>query len=161
MSTLKPRPGRNLWPLGIIFAFVLFVGGTVGLIVMASLHSEELVSADYYAQELRYQQQMERQDRARALPEPARIAYDAATQTITITLPPLQASQHPTGTIQLYRPSAAGQDRKLELKLDAAGRQILSVRELSPGLWRVRVNWTCEGQDYAAEQKVVLKRDAS
>lgn len=160
MSPLKPRSRRNLWPLGILLAFVLFVGGTVSLIVMASLHSEELVSADYYEQELRYQQQMERQDRAQALPDQARVAYDAPTQTITITLPLLQASQHPTGTIQLYRPSAAGQDRKLDLELDAAGRQILSARELSPGLWRVRVNWTCEGQDYAAEQKVVLKRDA-
>ncbi len=161
MNPATSYAGRNLWPLGILVAFALFAIGTVGLIVMASFHNPELVSADYYAQELDYQQHLERAGRAQALPDPARVAYDIATQTIAITLPPGQAAQHPAGSIQLYRPSAAGQDRRLELKLDATGRQVFSARELSPGLWRVRVTWACAGRDYELEQKVVLKRDVS
>jgi len=43
---MKPTP--NLWPLGIIAAFVIFISGTISLVVMASSHKAELVSDNYY-----------------------------------------------------------------------------------------------------------------
>ncbi len=69
---------RNLWPLGIIAAFVVFFAGTAGLIVMACAQKVDLVSADYYEQELRFQKRINGLDHAKELGERASVVYDGA-----------------------------------------------------------------------------------
>ena len=56
---------RNFWPFGIIAAFVIFISGTVGLIVMAATQKEDLVSDHYYEQELQYQNRVDSMGRQR------------------------------------------------------------------------------------------------
>src|SRR2546426_10088696 len=102
------KPTRNLWPLGIIGAFAVFIARTASLIVLACSHRGDLVSADYYEQEIKFQSQMDRLDRAHRLEQKAFVAYNASKQCITISVP-AEAGGHPiTGDVQLYRPSTAG-----------------------------------------------------
>jgi nitrogen fixation protein FixH len=150
------KPSRNLWPLGIILTFALFFAGTVGLIVMAFSQKVDLVSADYYEQELKFQGRIDRVERTRRAATQAAVAYDAARRCITVSLPAEQARHGVTGRIELYRPSAAGLDRAVELAPDAQGVQRLDAAGLAPGLWKVRVSWTVEKQDYFLDQKVVV-----
>jgi hypothetical protein len=42
------------------------------------------------------------------------------------------------------------------LEVDAAGRQSLDARDLRPGLWKVRIQWAVDGQEYFTDQSVVL-----
>ena len=149
------NPTRNLWPTGIIVACALFVAGTAGLIVMACAQKDDLVRADYYEQELRYQSQIDRVERTRLAAAQAAVTYDNAKRCLTIALPPAQAARPITGTIHLYRPSAGALDRSLQLKVDANGLQSLDAASLTPGLWKVRVSWTVDNQDYYLDQKVV------
>jgi hypothetical protein len=97
----------NLWPFGIILTFVVFISGTIGLVVMACMHSTELVNANYYDQEIKYQAHIDSQ--ARAEQAGATVSYDKTARHIVITLP---AKQSVTGQIQLYRPSASGLDKE-------------------------------------------------
>jgi hypothetical protein len=129
--------------------------------VMACLQKADLVSKDYYEQELRFQGQIDRAERTRREASQAAVAYDAADQHITVSLPPGQARGKLSGNIELYRPSAAGLDRAVKLEPDANGVQRLDASNLAPGLWKVRVSWTVEKQDYYLEQKVVLGAKAS
>jgi hypothetical protein len=147
---------RNLWPLGIIVTFVLFITGTVGLIVMACSQRADLVSADYYEKELNFQGQIDRVERTRRAASQASVAYDVAGNCITISLPGNRAQLEVTGRIELYRPSASGMDRTVKLEPDANGVQRLDATGLAPGLWKVRVSWTVEHQDYFLDQKVVV-----
>lgn len=150
------RPPRNLWPVAIIGFFAVFIVWIAGFIVFSTFHRVDLVSPDYYAQELRHQEQIDRRERAQALPDRVRITYDAARQNLTLTLPIEHALLQPVGVIHFYRPSAAGLDQKRPLDVGSDGRQVLDARQLDPGLWRVRVQWTVEGRDYFAEQEVVI-----
>lgn len=145
---------RNLWPLGIILAFALFIPATLALVVVACLNRNELVTQDYYEQEIRYQEHMERAGRARLLP--ASVVFDASRQSIQIALPSEHVQQGLTGSIQLYRPSNAALDRELPLAADARGGQIIDARSLHPGLWKIRVSWMANGQSYVIEQKMIL-----
>ena len=77
------KTSRNLWPLCIIVTFVLFFAGTVGLIVMACSQKVDLVSADYYEQELKFQSRIDRVERTRRAATQATAAYDAARRSIT------------------------------------------------------------------------------
>ena len=79
------KPPRNLWPLGIILTFVVFISGTVGLVVMACLHNTELVNANYYDQEIKYQARIDSE--ARAQQAGATVSYDSAARHIVISLP--------------------------------------------------------------------------
>ena len=147
---------RNLWPIGIILACALFVAGTAGLIVMACAQKNDLVRPDYYEQELRYQSQIDRVQRTHLAAALATVTYDSAKHCITIALPSAQAARPITGTIHLYRPSAAALDRSFPLKVDANGLQSLDAAGLAPGLWKVRVSWTVDNQAYYLDQKVVV-----
>ena len=148
------KPQRNLWPLGIILTFVVFISGTIGLVVMACMHSTELVNANYYDQEIKYQSRIDSQTRAQELGASA--AYDAVARHIVISLPRLPAEKNVTGQIQLYRPSAAGLDKEFKLEPAANGTQTLDAAGLQPGLWKIRVSWNAEGRDYFIDQKIII-----
>jgi hypothetical protein len=152
---------RNLWPLGIIVTFALFFAGTVSLIVMAFSQKVDLVSADYYEQELKFQGRIDRVERTRSTATQAAVAYDAATHSITISLPADQAGHEVSGRIELYRPSASELDRAVKLEPDPSGVQRLDTAGMVPGLWKVRVSWTVEQQDYFLDQKVVVGAKAT
>ena len=155
------QTNHNPWPVAIIATFALFFAGTVGLVVMACSQKVELVSPDYYEQELKFQGRIDRVERTRRAATQAAVAYDAARQCITISLPPDQAGHEVSGHIELYRPSAAGLDRAVKLEPDTQGVQRLKTAGMVPGLWKVRVSWTVENQDYFLDQKVVVGAKAS
>lgn len=152
----KPRVGWNPWPISIIAFFSVAILGFAAFIVFCNLHSTDLVAADYYEQEVHYQGQMERLDHARQLGGAAAVTYDPASQCIVVTLPVAHAAGHPQGDIQLYRPSAAGLDRQLQLEVLSNGTQTINAQDLRPGLWKVRVSWKVGDQEYLIHQQVVV-----
>lgn len=162
---MNPPPKTwNPWPVAIIAFFVVAITGCVGFVIFCSRHPAELVAADYYEQEVRFQGQIERVQRTQQLGAQPAVKYDAARKAITVTLPSGPAEARPTGEILLYRPSAAGLDRRVALEPDAAGRQLIDARDLADGLWKVKVRWTAAGQEYFLDQSVVVvapKRERS
>jgi hypothetical protein len=145
---------RNLWPLGILFAFVLFFGALTAAVVIAATHSEGMVSENYYEQELTFQDQID--GAARAEKSGAVILSDAAGGRLVIIVPVAQLAQKFSGTIEFYRPSEPKLDREFLLEPKADGRQTLNVSKLATGLWVVRVKWVAGGQKYFLEQKVTV-----
>ncbi|MGN6552577.1 MAG: FixH family protein [Verrucomicrobiota bacterium] len=149
---------RNLWPLGIILTFAVFISGTAGLIVLAASHKSDLVSADYYEHELKYQSHHDSLERANRLPIPGFVKYEAVRRVIEIAIPPQHAGEA-SGAVELYRPSAAGLDQTFPLELSPDGLQRLDAKTLQPGLWKVRVTWKFAGEEFCLEQKVVIPRN--
>ena len=146
---------RNLWPYGIIAAFVLFLSGTIGLIVIAATHPQSLVSGNYYEQEIKYQGRID--GAARAKQSGATVNFDAATRRMVVSLPTAQTGLDLSGQIELYRPSSAGLDRQYQLQPDAEGRQSLDLAALPEGPWEIRVIWNVNGQEYFLGRKIVIK----
>ena len=150
------KSNRNLWPLAIIAAFVIFIAGTLGLVALACSQKTELVSPDYYEQELKFQARLERLRNAARLGPDAGVKYDPTKHLIVISLPSGQVGQLSKGRIQLYRPSAAGLDRQLELKPGPDGVQRLDIAGLRRGVWKLRVLWTAGTEDYLIDQDLLL-----
>jgi hypothetical protein len=146
----------NPWPVSIISFFAVAIIGCGTFIVFCSRHPADLVTADYYEQELRYQGQINRMHPSGPGPQLAAVAYDAAKQRITISLPPGQLQAHVTGNIQLYRPSATDLDRMITFEPNEAGIQTIDASQLIPGLWKVRVSWAVNNQEYFVDQKLVI-----
>jgi len=151
---------RSFWPYGILLAFVLFIGGTATLVVIACTHKTDLITEDYYADELRFQARLDQLNRTAALGAEVEVAFDAVQQNIRLALPPALVSSETRGSIHLYRPSATDRDVVLRLELDAHGAQLIDAATLLPGLWKVRVQWSRQDEDYFADRSVVVKRGA-
>ena len=151
----------NPWPVAIIATFVVFFAGTVGLVVMAAHQRVDLVSKDYYEQEIRYQQRLDQVSRTRVVRSQVHVSYDALARGIRITLPADHAQRRAVGNVRLYRPSEASLDREAKLELDPQGIQTVNAANLSPGLWKVRIQWKVEGQDYFVDESVIIPRRAS
>ena len=146
------RP-RNPWPIAIIAYFVLFISFIVGFVAFASRQKVDLVSANYYEDEVRFQQHLDRVERARSIP--AKVAYEPNRSAITINLPMQHVSTLRSGSIRLYRPSDAKLDREIPLRVDQNGLQRIDASLLAPGLWKVRLNWKAGDQEYSSEQAII------
>lgn len=147
---------RNLWPLGIIMTFVVFISGTVALVVMASSQRVDLVSPNYYEQEIKYQSRIDSEVRAHQLGASASIAYTPAARQILITLPEEQTRRGVSGEIDLYRPSEAGLDRHFALEMKSGHTQSIDAAALQAGLWKVRVTWTANREEFSLDRSIVI-----
>ena len=145
---------RNLWPLGILLTFVLFFGAMTAVVVIAATHPENMVSENYYEQELSFQAQID--GAARARKSGASVSSDHARSQVVITVPAAQLAQKFSGTIDFYRPSEPKLDREFPLAPKADGAQSLDVSQLAPGLWVLRAKWVAGGQNYFLEQKIKI-----
>ena len=155
MEPLTLKQARwNPWPASIITFYALAIAGCVSYVIFCNMHPAELVAPDYYEQELRYQGQMERAQRANGLSEQASIKYLVDRKLITISIPATHANGQTAGKVQLYRPSAAGLDQTFLLDVDTHGTQQIDARMLQPGLWTVKVTWAADGKDYFIDQKI-------
>ena len=120
---------------------LLYLGGVAVCSFLAVTHKSELVNEKYYDQEIKYQSRIDSLDRARQLATHATAAYDDAARRIVVSLPAQHAGKTLGGEIELYRPSAAGQDQHFNLQPDAKGVQIIDAAAFQQGLWKVRVTW--------------------
>lgn len=146
---------RNPWPIAITGFFIIAIIFIATFIAFAVRQREDLVSADYYEREVRYQSQLDSMNRSRSFAAQSVVTFEPQMQTIVITLPVAQ-TQGATGNIHLYRPSDARMDRELPLALTEDGTQRLDAKKLADGLWKVRVKWNANGQDYFLDQPVIV-----
>jgi hypothetical protein len=146
----------SLWPISIISFFIVAIIGCFSLVVFCSRHPADLISANYYEDEVKYQGQIDRLQHTQEHAASASVQYDNQTRSITVSVPVEVASASPSGQIQLYRPSALNLDRTIKLELSAHGSQTIDAAKLLPGLWKVRVSWTVADRQFFMDQKVVI-----
>ncbi len=158
MNSPHPSSRWNPWPVSIITFFAIALLGCGSFIAFCNRHPADLVAADYYEQEVRYQRQMDQLQNAQAQGAGASVAFDAAHTCIRISFPANDPSEPRSGSIQLYRPSAIGLDREYKLATDAQGVQVIDASDLAPGLWKARVSWKVGSQSFLIDQKIVVRK---
>jgi nitrogen fixation protein FixH len=154
---MKPtQPRIEPWPIGIAGFFVVLIAAFATWAVVAQRNREELVSADYYEQEVAYQQQINRL--RRSADSGVVIGFVPVGQggVIRITWPLASRPGEAQGRVRLYRPSEAALDREVPVLVGADGVQSIDAGALKPGLWKVRVHWGPEDSGYYAEGSVVV-----
>jgi hypothetical protein len=142
--TLPTRSTRafNPWPLGIITSFAVFICGAAIFITWAVGQNMDLVRKDYYEQEILFQRRINEQQRTGHLRTEISVLYDPGTQKLRIRL-------------HVYRPSDASLDSDRPLTLTSAGTQEIDAAGWRPGLWKVQISWTVNGQDFYHEESIV------
>jgi hypothetical protein len=146
---------RFNWGTGIALTYAAFVLATTGFVVFAMGRPVVLVRADYYAESLRQDQQMQAVQNARDLGAGVSVTT-GGDGDVLVSIPREQArSAH--GTVTLYRASDAAADRVFDLAPGADGRQRVSLRGLLAGHWVVQLRWNAGGRAYYVEQPVIAR----
>ena len=134
------------WGTGIVLSFVAFILFILYFVVLSFRDPEsnhDLVTEDYYKQELKYQQDI---DAARNLYETgARIQVAKTSEGIRIGFPEAFEPEKIIGTVSLYRPSNKQLDFKTPIQLSERQLLIPKSRVLE-GRWDIRIEWNYKGK---------------
>jgi hypothetical protein len=143
------------WGTKIAILYLSFVTLIVVLVVRCFGHKSELEYKDYYAREIRFQQQLDASSNADKLPVP--IDISATERSVTLSLPVSLITQGIHGTITFSRPSDASLDREFVLHPGANGVQVLNTSELRHGIYKVMIAFNAGGTEYFKQEVVNLK----
>ncbi len=142
------------WGTGIVIAFVIFMGGIITIAVYLMNQDVNLVADDYYDQEIKYQQQIDRIKRTKKLDTKNIITFNGTT--VNVTIPKSLLKSNLTGEIYFYRPSDENIDIKIPLHTDSLGVQVIPVSGLEKGSWTVKVNWLTGKKEYFVEKHIFI-----
>jgi len=156
MNSTAAKPSFNPWPHAIIVWFVIFAAAMAAWIAVAVRQNMDLVRSDYYEEEVRFQQQLDRLNRTAPISSEVTLNYDASKQELTLRLPAAHLASRPVGQVHFYRPSDAALDFQVPLAINAGGLQRIGTSTLRGGLWKVRMQWNAAGHDYFFEQTLVM-----
>ena len=140
---------KSYWGYGIAAVYTVFALATLSFVAFTMTQKVELVAKDYYAQEVDYEQQINRVRQTKDLENQVTCNLSADGKFIQLQLPPKTGAVQ--GTILLYRPSESALDIELKLAPDDDGIQYILTEKLVRGVWRVKVTWSLAGREYYNE----------
>lgn len=135
------------WGHGIALAIGAFMAMILFFVYDSFNHKTALVATDYYAQEVNYQQKIDKIKNA----EEFKLITRFTSEGLVIQLPRADVK----GKIQLFRPSDANLDFEVKIATDTLGKQLIGVDALKAGFWRAKVEWTDRGKVFYSETSFI------
>ena len=150
---MKFQPKWN-WGSGIALLYITFAGAIIGMVVYSFRQKIDLVTPEYYAEELAYQSQIDKMNRVRELEKA--IDWKVMAEGIRFMFPETMKAGEIAGTITLFKPSDNTADKQFEIQVDSTGSQWIDVSKLAGGKYKLKLDWSNQGQTYYQEGVVVL-----
>jgi nitrogen fixation protein FixH len=114
----------------------------------------ELVSKDYYAQELKYQDKIDAINNTNALA--SSIDHKIEASTIVLNINPELNSSGLSGSINFFRPSDSSKDVKIKMNF-VNDQQVISKSQLEHGNYKMQLSWTNNGKNYYKEEVIYIE----
>lgn len=143
------------WGYRVMFLYVGFAGLIIYFVTRSMNEKVDLVTPDYYAQELKFQDKIESINRNNDLNQALGIEYSDAG--IIITYPTDLQNKTITGAINIFRPSDKSKDQTIEITPDKEMKQTISTTSLSKGMYRIKVDYEVDGAGYYSEKQIVIR----
>ncbi|MGM5631684.1 FixH family protein [Apibacter raozihei] len=147
------------WAHGIIIAlasFIIFISYMVFTIEF-SKNSFDLVTDDYYEDEIYFQKEIDAMERAQKLTEKPQVSI-LESQGIKITFPKDFTSLNTTGRFQLFRANSKDLDiNKKSLDFETGNSILIPVKLLVKGNYVLKLYWEKDKDKYQMEIPIVWK----
>jgi hypothetical protein len=145
------------WPLTIAVFYTIFVLTLVVFVIYSRYQTVDLVTDDYYQQELIYQQQIDRIIRTESLSNPVSWTHNEQQKLLNLRFSPELDVEQIQGRILFFRPSDALQDKLIAINLSSAGDQTISTQQLVPGFWKIKIFWQLGENEFYKEGVLIIK----
>lgn len=132
-----------------------FVLGILFLVTLSMSQRVDLVSEDYYALELDFQNKINKTYRAETLPTP--LQWKMTDTALEIKYPEGFSRQDLSGKVRFYCPSDNGKDIQFAIIPNAQNQQSISLSKIQPGRYLLQFDWKNGETTYWDEGAVVIK----
>lgn len=141
------------WKIGLLYGgFVVMI---ITLAFRASSEKVELVTKNYYEEELKYQERIDQQHMADSLH--LRPEWTVGHGHVSMKIPSTDHVAEVKGTVKFYCPSDAQKDFSYPFTAKTDSDVVISHAGLAHSLYRVNVEWTQDSHQLLSES--VLKID--
>lgn len=132
-------------------AFVILI---LILVYKSTSTKVDLVTEDYYQQELKYQDKIDQKSNAAGLERGLKL--EVSGSTIFLVFPPDHQSAN--GNVLVYRPSNKAYDKNFEIELDENSKMVITMKNSPVGLYKLKIDWSNENIDYYVEEDIYLSK---
>lgn len=141
------------WGNKLMIVFLVFAGLMATLVYKAVNTKYELVSKDYYKDELRYQDKIDGVNNSNKI---GNISVNQDESQLVVSLPKEMKGIATEGEIWLYCSSDESKDRKIALQVDEEGRQFIAKNTLRKGNYQLKLTYKSGGSNYYSEQNLTV-----
>jgi nitrogen fixation protein FixH len=144
------------WGTGIFLFYTIFAISLFYQVYVSTKYSNDLVEENYYEKDLAYQSRFERIQNSQALSQPMEINYMADQKRVDLIFP--AGENQPTGNVRLYRADDEKKDLRIPVEIDEEGRMPLNAKKLTPGMWKVEVEWDMDGTEFFNTKTIFIPK---
>ncbi|KGL60808.1 MULTISPECIES: FixH family protein [unclassified Polaribacter] len=144
------------WGTGIVIVIAAFISFIMYFVITMSTnnkYSYDLVTDNYYQQELQYQKQIEAEKNAKNLIENVKLKHSEFG--LTVNFPKDLDYKMINGKVFLYRPSNKQLDFEIPISISKP-YLLVPEKRLLDGRWNIIVSWTYEKKDYLFKKELNL-----
>jgi len=138
------------WGYRVIIILVVFVAGIVSMVYISMRQTNEVIDANYYEQEMKYQSVIDAKKNLHALTDT--VAIQTAEGYVQIHFPESTTTQLDSGNIQFMRLSDSKGDKLIQMKEESGSLYKIPATSFPKGLYKVKIEWSNSGTPYYHEQ---------
>jgi hypothetical protein len=142
------------WGHKLTIGFMAFATMIIYLVVQSMHTKYDLVSKEYYKEELHYQQVIDGTSRANQLSNRATITQE--NDQLIIQLPKEMEQKVITGSLLFYSADNAQKDKTLPLHVNDNAMQTIDSRSFIPGNYTAKIRWESSGEQYYTEVAITI-----
>ena len=142
------------WGHKLTLGFIAFAGMIIYMVVQSMNTRYELVSNEYYKDELQYQQVIDGTSRANQLSSKASVTQQ--NDELVIQLPPEMQQKTITGSLWFYNATDSKKDKKMALQVNDHAAQAIDSRQFLPGNYTAKISWASNNETYYSEVPVTI-----
>lgn len=137
-----------------MLVFAVFVSGILYMVYSSFNHNIDLVSTNYYEEELKYQQVIDATERANGLS--AKLICEVKDDTLHVTFPAEMKQRQVKATLWLYFVADKKKDINISM-VTSSGQLALPLTSVNKGMHDVKLSWVADGAQYYFEQKLFIQ----
>lgn len=143
------------WGTSIVLAFIGFIAFILYFVISMNFNKKydhQLVTEDYYKEELEYQKDIDKINNSKALEE--NITFSKTSQGLVFKFPQNFDPKKITGKVFLYRPSNEHFDIEIPISLSESYLLVPDNRLLD-GRWNISIEWNYKETSYLYKKSIV------
>ncbi len=142
------------WGTGLLITIIVFVSFFLSFLFFSLTQDVNLVSKDYYPDEIAYETKLQKIKNTNLLKE--KITLEKKDDKIIIYFPKMKGNSIITGHINFYYIKNYRYDAKFKIETNSNLRQIFFVEKLKKGRYNIMIDWSFNNQNYFQEFKITL-----
>jgi hypothetical protein len=143
------------WGWRIVILYGCFMLLILFLVYKTTTVKDDLVTPDYYAKELKFQEQLDKQKRTHALTEQP--SWNVTGKKVAVRFPKELLGENVKAEILFYNASEAKRDFTISCSPDSSGLCEVNSEKFKHGVYQMKIDWSAGSVSYYNEGTINIQ----